>query len=320
MWLRRRTRNKRHERSRVLEVRMRSRQARANRIRSAAAACALVAGALLLGGVGWQGYLWLVRELVFDNEAYLVRRIEVSSDGWLRPEQVLQWARVRPGSSLLVLDLARIRNDLEWMPWIHQATADVQRPDLLRIAIRERKPLARVVLWRHHAAARQVWSETNYLDATGFVLPPLAADAVRPGASADFAHLTRITGASPLEMQPGRLAALPRIHAALRLIEAYQASTMHSLVDLEEIDVGTNDETLLVTIREGTRIAFAPAEFERQLRRWRSIHDKARTLGRALAWVDLSVTNNVPARWMDNPAPDASPASERPATSRKRHV
>jgi hypothetical protein len=320
MWLRGKRRNKRHERARLLEVKMRSRQARANRVRAAAAAIGIVGSLALVAVAGWQIYWWLVRELVIDNEAYNVRRVEVSVGGRLRPEQILKWARVRAGSNLLGLDLARIRNDLELMPWIRQAEADVQRPDLLRIVVRERDPLAQVVLWRHHPVTREVWAETNYLDATGFVLPPLTPEIVRPGESMDFCHLTRITGVSPLELQPGRQVSNARVCAALRLIEAYEASGMFSLVDLEEIDAGPIEDALVGTLRGGTRLRFAPTDFERQMRRWRSIHDKARSLGRALSWVDLSVTNNVPARWVVEEATNSAPASERPSKSRKRHV
>ena len=56
-----------------------------------------------------------------------------------------------------------------------------------------------------------------------------------------------------------------------------------------------------------------------QLRRWRAIHDHVRRFGKHIAWVDLSVSNNVPARFVDATlAPPVPRKINKP--SRKRHV
>jgi hypothetical protein len=95
---------------------------------------------------------------------------------------------------------------------------------------------------------------------------------------------------------------------------------MYSLTDLEEVHVGYS-EVLPGQLRRGTQVIFGLDGFDRQMRRWRSIHEHAGVIGRDLAWLDLSVTNNLPARWMESTnvvvPPPRAPKPPRPA---KRHV
>ncbi len=93
---------------------------------------------------------------------------------------------------------------------------------------------------------------------------------------------------------------------------------MFSLVDLDVIDVRGPD-VLRGILRQGPQLVFATNGFPRQMRRWRSIHDLTVQAGRALASLDLSVTNNLPARWVESTnAPSAAPSGRAPRP--RRHV
>jgi hypothetical protein len=54
----------------------------------------------------------------------------------------------------LALDLEQIRHDLELNPWIERADVEAIRPDRLRLGIREREPVAQVVVVRPPSRAR----------------------------------------------------------------------------------------------------------------------------------------------------------------------
>jgi hypothetical protein len=319
MWFRRKNRNRKNERESVLEVKMRSRAARAARLRVVTAAVAIVGGTALGLLVIWHAYQIALQQLVYRNDAYAIRRLELRHQGRLRPEQLRRWAGVVPGQNLLALDLDRIQRDLELVPWIERAEVEAQRPDLLRISVWEREPVAQVVVWRFNFADRRAWPETNLVDATGFVMPPLRPDWIRPGVAADFAHLTRLSGLDTGDVVPGQRLSHPRIPAALELIQSYEDSTMYSLVDLDTLDVSPA-AVLLGTLRRGPQLVFATNGFPRQMRRWRSIHDLAGQVGRELAWLDLSVTNNLPARWVESTNAPSNPPAVRPQRNRRRHV
>jgi cell division septal protein FtsQ len=130
--------------------------------------------------------------------------------------------------------------------------------------------------------------------------------------------LPALVGVSPSELRFGRQVESPQARAALQLIQAFERSSLVGVVDLRRLDVSAPG-ILQVTTGQGTEVIFGLAQFEVQLRRWHAIHEHAQRLGRHLAWVDLSVANNVPARWSEA-APSEVPPPVKPLRYRKRHV
>jgi cell division septal protein FtsQ len=311
MWPKRKAKNRKNNREAVLQVKMRSREARRHRLRAITAAVGLVCGTAAGALVLWQAYQWALLQFVFRNEAYAIRRIELQHEGRLRSEQIRLWADVQEGENLLALDLDQVRHDLELYPWIERADAQARRPDCLRLTVQEREPVARIIVWRFSREERRAWAETNYLDRNGVVLPPLRPEWVAPGESIDFSHLPRLVGLERVPLNPGQRLRLPQVEAALRLLESYSNSDLRAVVDLEEIDV-QKPEGLEGVIRGGTRLTFGMGDFDRQMRRWRSIHDYAESQGRELEWLDLSVTNNLPARGRSTTNAPAGGAPPRP--------
>ena len=315
MWFKKQTKNRRNERESVLEVKMRSRDVRRARLRAVTGLVGAVGGTTLGVMVIWEAYQWALRKFVYGNEAYAIRRIELRHSGRLLPDQIRRWAGVETGQNLLAVDLDRVRQDLEMIPWVQRAEVEALRPDCLRLGVWEREPLVQVVVWRLNTVDGGAWPETNYLDAEGFVLPPLHPQWMKPGEPADFAHLTRLTGLDRAEVNPGQRIRRPRVTAALNLVQAYEASTMYSLVDLEELDVSGND-VLTGTSRQGSRVAFGLADYERQMRLWRSIHDYTVVRSQSIDWLDLSVTNNLPARLKEVSANSSPPGAPTPSPGR----
>ncbi len=328
MWPKRKPKNRRNERTGKLDVRARSRDARTGRLRAIVAAVGLVAigalGALLI----WSAYRLALQRFVYQNEAYTVRRIQIFHEGRLRPEHVQLWSGVAVGQNLFAVDLDQVRYRLEQNPWIARAEVDAHRPDTIRISVREREPVAQIVQWRHSEAEHRSWPETNYVDHAGFILPPLRADNLRPGATANFSHLTRLSGLDPYIVTSGHPLNHPRLPAALELIRAYEDSSLYAQVDLDEVSLAQPD-VFVGRLRQGSEIIFGPAAFDRQLARWRSIQEYTVQTNHELAWLDLSVTNNIPARWVPLPVPGDPtnatprrpfPAAPKPPRPSRRHV
>ncbi len=313
-----RKKNRRQGRESVLPVKSRGRDPRLARVRALIAVITVVvgttAGALLI----WQAYKWALIQFVFRNESYAIRRIEIRHEGRLRPEQIRQWAGVSHGQNLLALDLDHVRHNLEMHPWIGWADVQARRPDCLRIAVREREPVAQIVVWRVSMHADNAWAETNYVDAEGVVLPPLKPHWVRAGLDYDFSHLPRLVGLEGHAIVPGQKLSSPMLKPALELIRAYEQSELYSRVDLERVDL-SGTFTMRGFLRGGTEIVFGVRDFERQMRRWHRIHQYAEEVGRRLEWLDLSVTNNLPARWRASTNEPAGPTL-RSQRHNRRHV
>jgi hypothetical protein len=63
------------------------------------------------------------------------------------------------------------------------------------------------------------------------------------------------------------------------------------------------------------------ADPESQLRRWHDIFDLGQKMSKAVASLDLAVTNNVPARWIDSSAlPPVTPRPPKILRLRKKYV
>ena len=95
---------------------------------------------------------------------------------------------------------------------------------------------------------------------------------------------------------------------------------MAGLIDLKSIDIAAPD-ILLVKTGQANEIIFGTTDPEQQLRRCRAIFDLAQRLGKALATVDLAVTNSIPVSWQDpGSVLPGSPRPAKPMHLRKKHV
>jgi cell division septal protein FtsQ len=98
---------------------------------------------------------------------------------------------------------------------------------------------------------------------------------------------------------------------------------MFALADLRRVDVTSS--VLQVTTGQGSVVTFALGDYDKQLRRWREIHERGLKSNQTIASVDLAVPNNIPVRWVEiNSAAPGQPVLPAPKiklpTNRKRHV
>lgn len=115
---------------------------------------AAVSGLSLLIVVGFRTVLF--------SPLLSLQRIEVKTQGRLERRGILQWAKLRPGGSILTLNLGRIRRTIEAHPWVERAWVERAFPHTLKIRIRERRPVAKVILDQ----------ATFLLDASGTLFAP----------------------------------------------------------------------------------------------------------------------------------------------------
>jgi hypothetical protein len=158
-----------------------------------------------------------------------------------------------------------------------------------------------------------------YFDAQGYVMLPLEAHRLE-ASTFGFDSLPILTGVAGVDLRPGRPVEFRQIRAALRLVSEFSRSPMIGLVDVTAVDLSI-PQLLQITTSQGALVTFGVENLGQQLRRWRLVHDYALEKGKAVASLDLSVTNNVPARWLEAtvvPAPRPKPL--KPSPYRKKHV
>lgn len=319
IWFKSKQRNRRLSRGHVLDVKMRSDQLLAARIRLGALTVGVLFGTLFGLYLLWRIGETILNRLVYENPAFAIQHIEVQTDGEIAPEQLRRWAGVRLGANLLALDLARVKRDLELVTTISSASVERRLPNTLRIRVTEREPVAQVNVLRARPAGG-VEVVVFHLDIEGYVMVPLDPRLRTTALNQLETPLPVLTGVKPAELMPGRRVESPQARAALQLVSEFGCSPMAGLVDLRRIDVGSS-EVLVATTGQGAEITFGLQDLPRQLRRWREIHDLAQRMHKGIATLDLAVSNNIPARWLEAAAlPPASPAPLKPLRSKKKNV
>ncbi len=320
MWFQSKTKNRRlNKREHVLEVKLRSSQVRAARMRFVTGLMAVFLTIFFGLLITWRGGEWILNRLVYQNDAFAIRNIDIRTDGVIAPEQLRRWAGIKAKDNLLALDLARVKRDLELVPLIESASVERVLPTTLRVRVTEREPVAQVYTLQRKVDGTGYVPMVYHLDAAGYVmLPPdsrIRSDAVPPSVDA----LPTITGVNAAELQPGRKVDSAQIMAALDLLQQFDASPMVGVADIKYIDI-SRPEVLRVGTSQNTEIIFSPDKMGWQLQRWRTVYDYSLRMGKAVAGLDLSVTNNLPARLVDIGSVPAVTPKAKPLHAKKKHV
>jgi cell division protein FtsQ len=317
MWPKRTPKNRRLERGHVLDVKLRTKEVRAARIKLATTALCVSLGTVLTLYLLWRGGVWALDRFVFENDAFAVRDLDIQTDGSIPIAQLRQWAGVNPGDNLLALDLARIKRDIELAPMIESAAVERALPRTLRVRVTEREPIARIQLPQLQPRGG-VAMVSYYFDEGGHVIQPIHA--LAGTIARDAESLPVLSGVNATELRPGSAVSSPKVIAALRLIAAFESSPMSGLVEMNSVDVA-GTEVLQVTTGQGGQITFALDRLDEQLRRWRAVYDYGQKTGRAIRALDLSVSNNSPVLWLSAGAvPPSLPKPHQSSPNKKRHV
>jgi len=312
MFFHRKQKNRRLGRGHVLNVKLRSDQVRASRMRLASLAFAVLFGTAFGFYVLWRVGDWALNRLVYENHAFAIQQIDVQTDGVIAPDQLRRWADVKSGQNLLALDLARVKRNLELVPLIESVSVERVLPRTLRLRVTEREAVAQANVLRSGRGGMAM--DVFQLDAKGCVMVPLDPRLRTVPLTHTNDTLPVLKGVNGSELQPGRFVESPQTLAALRLISEFDWSPMAGVVDLRTVDVSL-PEVLVVTTGQGGEVTFGLNDLERQLRRWREIHDLGRRMNKRIATLDLAVTNNIPARWLEASVPPP-PAPKAPKTAR----
>jgi len=318
MFLRRQPKNRHLGRDHVLDVKLRSSKVRAARTRFAAIGFGVVFGLLFGLFLIWRTGQWTLNKLVYENDAFSIEHIEVQTDGLIAGEQLRRWAGVKTQQNLLALDLGRVKRDLELVPMVQTASIERLLPHTLRLHISEREPIAQIKV-AHLRAGGGFEIAAWQLDAEGYVMPPLEAGQ-RTGPVSPVEQLPTITGLSAMEVQPGRRVDVPQLQAALKLVIAFDHSPMAEVAELRRIDVSASD-VLLVTSSQGAAVTLGLDNLDEQLRRWRAIYDLGQKMSKLVATLDLAITDNIPATWLEASAvPALPPRQPKDPRTKRKHV
>jgi cell division septal protein FtsQ len=318
-WLNRKPKNRRApEFEHVLDVKLRTRQTRAAHMRKIGTGVFVVFSLAVIALVLWRGGQWVLDGLIYENDAFAIQQIEVQTDGVLTREIIRSWAKVKPGENLMALDLMQVKRQLEMQPPIQFVAVERQLPHTLKLTINEREPVAQTIVTLGRAGGATEQAVYDF-DEDGYVMRPLDPNwrTALPPANERLPILVGVPGAEP---QPGRQVTSSQIRAALALVCEFDHSPMTGMVEIERINVSV-PEILQVTTSQKAEITFSLTNFDVQLRHWRLIYDQYQKWGKAIATLDLSISNNLPVHWVAaDTVPPVAPRTLKPSRPKRKHV
>ena len=282
-----------HQRYALLNVDLPVEKLRQQKIRLAMRAAGWIFGLAAVFLAVWYGVTWVMKAGFSQNEYFNVKRIEILTDGMVDTQRIRSWARVQEGENLFSLDLHRVKRDLQIVPIIDEVAVERLLPHTLRLRVKERKPLAGIILYKQDQKGK-LNRIVYWVGDDGLLIPPDS------GANAGFKTpakwLPLITGLNQADLMPGRPIQSHQLTSALSLIDRFDLSPMAGLAHLRQIDVSRR-ETLEVMTWQGAHITLSLNGLDRQLNRWRKIYDLSRERKSTISSADLSIKNNLPVKW-----------------------
>jgi len=255
-----------------------------------------LAVACLITGIGiilWGVCKWLIDVTIYSNERFLIKKIEVNSEGGVSVNDIIQWSGVKQGQNLLAIDLYRIKRDLELVPRIKSVSIERQLPDTLKIYVQERVPFTKISLLGQKPDG-SVGVIYYFLDYDGYVIGNESDLKLKPTFA--LSSYPTILGLNENDLKDHKRVESPQLIAAHEFLRQFEMSPAYAIDDIDQVDISETG-VLHVTTVQGMELSFRIDDFARQLRRWRQIFDYGLSLNKSIAYADFTVTNNIPVRW-----------------------
>jgi cell division septal protein FtsQ len=222
--------------------------------------------AMLLGG----GFFWFIR----DHAAFHVAAVRVYGAERVPQTELIQLAQIPGGTSLLRINVERIRAQIKRHPWIREALVRRVYPNELEVIVYERRPTA------------VVESGNAYLiDGEGYLL--------MQASPAEAANLPRLVAVLPPTATPGERLADPAIQAGLSLLQQAHDSPFFRDTAISRIDLISADRFLVHTPRGKLIVGHSLAGIDQKLEFFPLLDEALRIRARRAEYVDVSIANQI---------------------------
>ena len=253
----------------------------------------------LIKGFCWLGVLailfvggWMmVHKAFYDNPEFLLKNVEVITDGTLTKQEILKTARVPAKINLLEIDLAEIDSRLRERSQVKEVRVQRKVPDTLEIMVWERTPVAWLGFQGQGLDKRQ---NGVLLDEEGVAIccHTLYREFY------DFPVILVPRDVMSEQVLFGERVALPSVNYALELVTLWRSSSPDPGVQLTQLDASRHYR-LDVNCDPGLRLVFRPENLPGQMLKLGDAIRHASQQNRYFSQVDLTVADNIPVIYHD---------------------
>lgn len=297
----RRSSRKQIKQQNLLEVTVRSAKAAEQRNRRLVTwTCVLALVAMTIGGI-YYGAREGLRRFLWENPDYNLAEIEISTDGSLGREQVLDATGIRQGVNIFRINIWKAREKLTELPQVEVAEIERTLPNKIAIHITERKPIAWI-------AAKFDEDPTVY--ASSFLVDAKGTLIKSKNQLSEYFHLPVIYGVHTEDLEAGKSISTPEVKAALDLVRLNSDDSAQARLQVRSIDV-SKGYCMVVTDRSHARITLGLDHIDTQVERLTMVLDHIEQGKRELQTVNLMVQRNVPVTFVEQAdSSEAAPGIE----------
>jgi cell division septal protein FtsQ len=233
----------------------------------------------------WGAWRFAGRRLFYDNPEFKVRAVEAKSDGVIPPDEIRRWTGVQKGQSLMKLDVARIKAQIERVALVREAHVSKSFPDRVVVQVVERVAVARLVPQDAPAAV-------YFVDGNGVAFTAVRGSDGRIIAPMGTQKLAVMTGVAANQITIGQPVRAEGVSRAIDVIRRCDRMGLTPLLGLRGVDVAQAGVLKLVMGRGGV-VFLDQQELDAQLRRLHVIVWRAKNERREVKTADLRPARNV---------------------------
>jgi hypothetical protein len=244
--------------------------------------------AMIIIGLGW--VTW--HEALEKNSQFLLKAVEVNTEGTLTREQIVAATGLTTATNLLTMNLREVRARIERLPQVKSAVIHRDYHGQLTLDVVQRLPVA----WIECAK----WKLMEPLSGKGCLMDaegaPVPCDVITKQSLA----MPRIQFPALSEAVPGKAVPDLQVHAALRLMQELQKRDEGGRAKLERIEI-PNAWSLVAHFAGEAKIIFGVDDLEPQLARFDRFIHEARARKWRVATLNLLARVNTPATFHEPP-------------------
>ena len=231
-----------------------------------------IAALALCATLGYGG--WRLYGLVSRITLLRVETIEVSPLKRVSRDEIITLAGVRPGDSMLGVDLGTVVARLSKNPWLEEIQVRRYFPHTLSITVSERTPQAVANV-----------GTLYYLDEKGVLFKSLV--------EGDRLHYPLITGLTEEELAGDPAGSREALKNALQLIATLNEGGVFGLKDISEIHYSKGYGFTLFTMQGGVPVKLGNGQFSEKLTRLAGIYRELQAQMKALDYIDLDYVDKI---------------------------
>jgi cell division protein FtsQ len=216
------------------------------------------------------GLFWFLR----DHAVFHVTMVRVYGTERVPQQELIQLAQLTRETSLLRINVERVRARIMQHPWIRDALVRRMYPNELEVIVYERRPAA------------VLESGPGYvLDAEGYLLGQATA--------ADLASLPRLAPGMSLPTGSGVRITEPTVQAGLRLLSQIRDSAFFRNTVIMRMDIMTPERFAVQTQRGRFIVGADLTGIDAKLDLFPTVDDVLRGQTRRVEYIDISVENQI---------------------------